>query len=356
MYARTLGASRSLKASVNLQRVAFDMDLKNIFRTGIFRRVVVKAVLCLLLAGLGLAAVRALWSITVSREPFVDFSRRDAKTPKPPLSPAGQRSQLRFAVATMVSAEATFSTYRRLVQRICRDVGRREAFVIRSSYTDVREALEQGKVDVAFVCTGTYVHSLKGKRIRLLAQPEFEEPLEYRGLVIVPANSKAETLEDLRGTVMAFTDPESNTGCLVPAATLMNQGENPKTFFKKIVFTGSHDRSILAVALSVVDAAAIDALVWKSKIIEDPLLAGKVRIIWRSEVFGPPPIVVPASGDATLAKSLQEALLALDKDAEGRAILSAIGIKRFVPPCPECYESAVALYRQLERQGGFSWP
>ncbi|KKL82567.1 hypothetical protein LCGC14_1983490, partial [marine sediment metagenome] len=52
----------------------------------------------------------------------------------------------------------------------------------------------------------------------------------------------------------------------------------------------------------------------------------------------------------------QEALLALDKDDEGRDILSGLGIKRFVRPRPECYQSAVELYRQLERQGGFSWP
>ncbi len=332
------------------------MDLKKSFRISIFWRAVGKAALCLLLAGLGLAAVWGIWSIAVSREPFVDFSRRDAKTPRSPISPSENSNRLRFAVATMVSAEATFSTYRRLVQRICRDVGLREAFVVRPSYTDVREALEQGKVDIAFVCTGTYVHSLHKKRIKLLAQPEFEEPLEYRCLVIVPAKSNAETLEDIRGTVMAFTDPESNTGCLVPAATLVNRGYNPKSFFKKIVFTGSHDRSILAVALGVVDAAAIDALVWESKLREDPSLTEKVRIIWRSEVFGPPPIVVPVGGDATLAKSLQEALLALDKDDEGRDILSDIGIKRFVRPRPKSYQSVVKLYRQLERQGGFSWP
>lgn len=351
-----VGGFRRLKASGDLQRTVLGMDLKNIFHTGIFWRAVGKAGLCLLLAGLGLGVLWGVWNIAVSREPFVDLSPRDAKTPKLPINPPEQSTRLRFAVATMVSAEATFSTYRRLVQRICRDVGQREAFVVRPSYTDVREALEQGKVDIAFVCTGTYVHSLHKRRIRLLVQPEFEKPLEYRCLVIVPAKSNSEALEDIQGTVMAFTDPESNTGCLVPAATLVNRGYNPKSFFKKIVFTGSHDRSIFAVALGVVDAAAIDALIWESKLREDPSLTKKIKIIWRSEAFGPPPIVVPTNGDATLAKSLQNALLALDKDDEGRDILSDIGIKRFVLPQPESYQSAVKLYRQLEREGGFSWP
>jgi len=332
------------------------MDLKNIFRRGVFWRAVRKTALCLLLAGLGLAAVRGIWSIAASREPFVNLSHRDAKTSESPSSSTDNIKQLRFGVATMVSAEATFSTYRRLVQRICRDVGLEEAFIVRPSYSDVRKALEQGKLDIAFVCTGTYVHSLEKKRIKLLVQPVFEEPLEYRCLVIVPAKSNAKTLEDLRGEVMAFTDPESNTGCLVPTATLMNRGNDPKSFFKKIVFTGSHDRSILAVGLGVVDAAAIDALIWESKLREDPSLAEKVKVIWKSEVFGPPPIVVPISADPILAKSLQDALLGLDKYDEGRDILSGIGIKRFVLPRPESYQSAIDLYRQLERQGGFSWP
>jgi len=227
---------------------------------------------------------------------------------------------------------------------------------MRPSYADVRRELEQGKVDVAFVCTGTYIHSMRGKRIKLLVQPEFENGLQYRSLFIVPARSGFRTIEDLRGTVMACTDPESNTGCLVPCATLADRGHNPKSFFRKVVFTGSHDRSILAVALAVVDGAAVDSLVWESNIREDPSLTRRVRVIWESEPFGPPPIVVPEGLEESLESSLREAFLSLDEDEEGREILSSIGIKRFVLAQPECYETAVNLYRRLKERGGSLWP
>ena len=332
------------------------MNLENILSSGTPWRVAKKLALCVVLAGVGLAVVYGAWRTVRSGEPLVDFSGRPGAASRPAIGPVADDNRLRFAVATMVSAETTFATYQRLVQRICRDVGRQEAFIVPPSYADVRVALEQGKVDVALVCTGTYVHSLPKKSIRLLVQPEFEEPLEYRCLIIAPARSNAKTLEDLRGAVMAFTDPESNTGHIVPRATLVGRGLRPESFFREILHTGSHDNSILAVSLSFVDAAAVDALIWESMVREDPSLAERVKIIWRSEVFGPPPIVVPTSGDAALARLLQEALLALDKDEEGRAILSAIGIRRFVRPRPEDYRSAVELYRKSEQQGGAPWP
>jgi len=313
--------------------------------------------LCLGLAGLGFILISSGGRLWAPGESYVDFSQRASSSwPVSPALTPGEARPLCFAVATMVSAEATFSTYKRLVERISRDVGRQDAFVVRPSYADVRRDLEQGKVDVALVCTGTFVHAMPNNRIKLLVQPEFEDGAEYRCLFIVPTESTTNTVEDLRGVVMAFTDPESNTGCLVPAAMLANRGYDAKSFFGKVVFTGSHDRSILAVALGVVDVAAVDALIWRSMLQEDPSLSERVRVIWKSEQYGPPPVVIPRGTDPAFEASLRKAFLALDKDPGGRAILSSIGIRRFVPARPESYRSAIALYERLHEVGGTSWP
>ena len=80
------------------------------------RTIVKRAGLCLVLAGLGLAAVWGGWHLMELREPRVDFSPQLRVTGVPAPQPGGNDARLRFAVATMVSAEATFSTYRRLVR------------------------------------------------------------------------------------------------------------------------------------------------------------------------------------------------------------------------------------------------
>jgi len=306
------------------------------------------------LALLGLGVIVGAGRLARLNEPVLDFSAREQPVGVERDLP-GATAPLRFAVATMVSAEATFSTYARLVERIGRDVGRGDVFILRPSYSDVRAELEQGSIDVAFVCTGTYVHTLAGGKVELLVQPEFEDGVDYRSLLIVSVRSGFEKLGDLRGAVVAFTDPESNTGYLVPTANLLALGHDPRTFFGKIVFTGSHDRSILAVALGVVDGAAVDSLVWFSKKREDPSLAAEIKVIWKSEPYGPPPILVPAGLEEGLVQALRQAFLNLDGDEKGRAILSSIGIKRFVPLRREDYQSVIELYRFVQAERGGAW-
>ncbi|MDP6547199.1 MAG: PhnD/SsuA/transferrin family substrate-binding protein, partial [Phycisphaerae bacterium] len=135
-------------------------------------------------------------------------------------------------------------------------------------------------------------------------------------------------------------------------AAILDKGFKPASFFKKVVFIGTHDRAIQATAIGAVDAASVDALVWESNVRRTPSLANRVRIIWKSEVFGPPPVVVPTSLPGDLVDALRSSLLALDKDDDGKQILTEIGIKRFVVPRPEEYGSATRLYEKFRDEGG----
>ncbi|NIA07431.1 MAG: phosphate/phosphite/phosphonate ABC transporter substrate-binding protein [Actinobacteria bacterium] len=295
-----------------------------------------------------MAALAILWATlwwTSPRGPVIDMARRvmQHKTP-------ADDKRLRFAIATMVSPQATFASYRRMVELIGHEVGLKGGIVLRPTYRQVRESLEKESVDVAFVCTGTYVHGRDSGLIELLAQPQFKAGLSYRCVIIVPRDSSVLEWDDLKGKTMAFTDPESNTGSLVPRAALITRGYKPAEFFGKIIFTGSHDRSVRAVANCVVDAAAVDSLVFYPMINKDPSLSKKVRVIWTSEPFGPPAIVVPTNLDAGLKAALRQVLFSFHKTSEGSEILAAMGIERFRPPRKDDYDSAYALFKSVQEQ------
>jgi phosphonate transport system substrate-binding protein len=283
----------------------------------------------------------------------VDFSDT-ASTVRPvaPVARVASSDRLRFAIATMWSAESTFVMYRRLVTRVANAVGRKDVFVIRPSYAALREALDRQEVDVAVVCTGPYVCSLGGGQLKLLVQPEFEPGLVYRSVLLTPIDRPVRGLGGLRGATLAFSDPESFTGCFVPYMELVQMGVEPQTFLKRIVFTGNHERSIEAVRTGLVDAAAVHSIVWNSWKRLHPPLANRLTENWTSDVFGPPPVVVPADLAPELVDGLRNAFLALDADEDGRQILAALAIKRFVRGNPEDYRSATQLYARFRASSG----
>jgi phosphonate transport system substrate-binding protein len=99
----------------------------------------------------------------------------------------------------------------------------------------------------------------------------------------VNKESGYQSLENLRDRVFAFTDPDSNTGRLVPVYWLAERNERPENFFAKTIYAYSHDNSILAVARGLVAGAAVDGLVWDYYNRKNPAFTSLTRIIKKSE-------------------------------------------------------------------------
>jgi phosphonate transport system substrate-binding protein len=267
----------------------------------------------------------------------VDFSRAT------PVVKPGQGEQveptLTVAVAAMTSPKETFQAYRQVVEYLGRRLGRPIALVQRKTYGEIDRLLTSGELDVAFVCSGPYAAQGPGAAYELLAAPVIDGKTTYRSYLIVNRYSTFQSLEDLRGRTFAFTDPDSNTGHLVPLAWLAALHEKPETFFSRTIFTYSHDNAIQAVSRGLVDGAAVDGLVWEYFSRRSSELTSRTRIIRESEPYGMPPVVARASLGPELKKAIQAQLLAMSQDPEGKAILDALMIERFVPAQSAWYDS-----------------
>lgn len=273
---------------------------------------------------------------TVDFEKTIPASRAEKGSLKQP--------SLRVAVGAMVSPKETFIHYRNLIEYVADRLGREGELIQRKTYGEVNELIGKGEIDVAFICSGPYATG-KGKYgFELLATPEVQGSHFYQSYLIVNSNSSFERLEDLRGLVFAFTDPDSHTGRLVPTHWLMELNERPETFFGKVITTYSHDNSILAVAKGLVDGAAVDSLIWEFYRIKNPSLTSGTRVIRKSDPYGIPPVVASTTLDQSLKDSVRNLLLSMHEDPEGQKILTELMIDRFVLPREEWYDSI----RQLE--------
>ncbi len=145
---------------------------------------------------------------------LVDFSKTQA--PARSESPRQGRPHLKIAVAAMISPKETFSYYRQLLDYIGDNLDRKIQLIQRKNYGEINELLAKGKIDLAFICSGPYVSGKDRDGVELLATPRVQGSHFYRAYLIVNRSAPFHSLEDLRGRVFAFTDPDSNTGKLAP--------------------------------------------------------------------------------------------------------------------------------------------
>jgi phosphonate transport system substrate-binding protein len=253
-------------------------------------------------------------------------------------SPAGG-PVLRVAVGAMVSPKETFVQHRRVLEYIGQRLGRGVELVQRKTYGELNELFAKGQIDLAFVCSGPYATGKERYGFELLATPEIQGSHFYQAYLIVNKGSTYRSLEDLKGRVFAFTDPDSNTGRLVPTYWLARLHATPEAFFGKVIYTYAHDNSILAVARGLVDGATVDGLVWEYYNRKNPRSTSQTRVIRKSESYGNPPLVASKYLAAELRNRIRQSLLAMHTDPEGKLILKELMIDRFVAPEERWYDS-----------------
>lgn len=217
-------------------------------------------------------------------------------------------------------------------------------FVQRGSYREIMTMLDDGKLDCAWVCGYPYVRMKD--RVDLVAVPVYAGQPLYRSYLIVPAEDRTtRSILDLRGKVFAFSDPDSNSGWLVPQVELKRAGEDATHFFKKSFYTWGHRKVIEAVAAGLAQGGEVDGYIWDSLARLHPELTGATRVAWRSPLFGFPPIVARKGIDEV--DDLRHALLDMTKSPPGRALLARLNLDGFTPGGPSLFDSIEANWRYL---------
>jgi phosphonate transport system substrate-binding protein len=256
-----------------------------------------------------------------------------------PESPIPELTTFNVAVAAMISPKETFGYYRQLLDYIGEKLGREVQFIQRKTYGEINELLGIGQIDLAFICSGPYAAGKEEYDFELVATPQVQESSYYQSYLIVNKASQFERLEDLKGRVFAFPDPESNKGKLVPTYWLFENGEQPEAYFSKTIYTYSHDNSILAVAKGLVDGAAVDSLIWEYYHQKDPAFTSRTRIIRKSEPYGIPPIVASKFLSPELKDRIRQLFFEMHLDPRGQKILNELMIDRFLEPRDAWYDS-----------------
>src|SRR5712691_3640132 len=124
-----------------------------------------------------------------------------------------------------------------------------ESFV-GSDYNATIEALRNGHVDVALLGPFSYVLATTQAPVEAFAVTVIAKTMQpsYRSIIIARNESPISALAEIKGRTFAFVDPGSTSGYMVPAAAFITSGITPEKDFAKVMYSGGHDATIVAVA------------------------------------------------------------------------------------------------------------
>jgi phosphonate transport system substrate-binding protein len=181
---------------------------------------------------------------------------------------------------------------------------------VATDYNGVIEALRSKKLDVAYLGPFSYVLASSVANVEAFAVAETKKTGQssYKSLILARKDSGLRTVADLKGKNFAFVDPSSASGHLFPKAGLQQQGIEPDQLFGRVIFSGSHDASILAVANKKVDAAAVADRILASAIAKGQVKADELEIVWSSNPIPESPMVWRKDLDPALKAKIAQAL------------------------------------------------
>jgi ABC-type phosphate/phosphonate transport system substrate-binding protein len=187
------------------------------------------------------------------------------------------------------------------------------------------------------------------------APPEFGGQPRYWSEFVVRADSGFQVLEETLGYRMAFTAPDSQSGCVAALYYFMEasgllEAAAQRPLYKEVIAPQITPlRALTAVADGLADVAPIDSFALRLLRKYRPELTCRVRVVGQTGPTAIPPIVATRSGP----RSLETAFFEAHNNLSMKPLLQSLELERFARPDPASYgllrdrfDAATAYWRE----------
>jgi phosphonate transport system substrate-binding protein len=234
-----------------------------------------------------------------------------------------------------------------------------------SDYAGVMQGLISKSLETAGLGSAAYagIHLQDPDAVEpLVTNRQLDGSLGYYAIMVVRADSGIESLEDMRGRSLAFADPNSTSGYLVPGFELKQAGyifEGRDAFFDRTGFSGGHEQSVVAVLNGQYDAGVVwvsgvgDFMrgysrgILRNMVDKGAVDMGDLRQIWQSNLITNGPTVVRKDLPPEVKQAYRDFLVGLkDEDYDCYSAIAAGDADGFVPVDHDFYSVIIEMRRE----------
>lgn len=237
--------------------------------------------------------------------------------------------------------------YQPLADLLSSELGIDAKIVLLNHYDKIIERMKNKKVDAAFLGSFTGAEAIAKLGVEPLARPLFKDGTStYYGKLFVRKESGIRTVADMKGKTIALVDA-TTAGYIFPVAFFRKHGiQDLRSYFKQVIFAGSHDATIKAVIEGEADVGAAKNTIYDRVLDENPGYRAKLLVLANSKV-------VPSNGfcvcrwiPESLRRRLKETLLHLDHNPKAQDALEKLGAVRFIETSRADYQVVNDMARQ----------
>ena len=208
-----------------------------------------------------------------------------------------------------------------------------------TDYAAVVEGLATNKIDLAWLGGFTFVQAKLRTGGGVVPIVQRAEDAKFTSRFIVPIDSPAKTLADLKGKTFAFGAPSSTSGSLMPRYYLLQAGIDPERDFKSVAFSGAHDATVAFVAAGRAEAGVLNASVMDKLIETKNPNAAKVRVLAVTPPYFDYNWTVRPGLDPALTTKLADAFLKLDPaNPADKELMDLQRASKFIPTQASNYD------------------
>lgn len=264
-----------------------------------------------------------------------------------------------FSIIPTEETTQEVDLYKPLIDRLKKETGKKIEFYMPTSYSSVVQALVNGWVQIGVLGPESYVIAKhKDPKIEVFTTYSKqkghlqEEGPGYRSDLITSKASGLDSIEKLKGKILGLVEPASTSGSLVPQAIFAPNvlHESLKNYFSKVVYTGGHDLSTIAVKEGRVDAAFVATHRFDNVVDRGLVKTEDFNVLWKSDLIPEDPFVYRGDLCPDLKTKIKDTFLKLHESPEAKKLLDNLHADRFVPITDAAYDVVRKAEEGLERK------
>lgn len=246
-----------------------------------------------------------------------------------------------FGFLPILSTEKLVARFGPLVDYLAEKLGQPVRLETAPDYAEfVHRTNDEKRYDLLF--TAPHFYYLAQRKAGYRAIVRVDAP-SLRAIIVTPKANGITTLAGLRGKRIATPDPLA-LGTVLIRDTLQQAGLDPDKDVT-LISTPSHNASLLSANKGITDAAGLMIPPFQRAA---PEVRDSMRVLATTQGTPHMPISVGPSLDKEQVRIVEEALLDLTQNKEGKALLKHLSWPGFTKTSPEEYDSLGWAVQQLK--------